>query len=131
MAAKKKNSPSFEESLESLRKIVSELEQGKLTLSDSLEKYEVGVRSLKECFDRLQEAQRKIEKLVKIDENGNLITEPFEDKASHPSMGGNQGEQGYRAGGDTVNQITSVSRTETAAEAVEKPRPAGGTDSLF
>lgn len=83
--AKKNIAPTFEESLETLRKIVNELEHGNLTLSQSLEKYEQGVRSLKECYDNLQQAQRKIEKLVQIDQNGNLVTEPFQDKPSHPN----------------------------------------------
>lgn len=81
--ATKKQSLTFEQSLETLRKIVGELEHGNLTLSQALEKYELGVRSLKECHAHLHQAQRKIEKLVQIDPNGNLITEPFQDKPSH------------------------------------------------
>lgn len=87
MAKKKttsKRTPSapFEQSLEELKQIVGELENGNLTLSDSLEKYEQGVGHLKQCFETLNQAQRKIEMLVDLDEDGNLITRPFDDSAS-------------------------------------------------
>ncbi len=84
MARKKAKSdtPTFEESLEELKSIVSELENGKLTLSDSLERYELGVKRLSECYHALNEAQRKIEQLVRIDDQGRLITKPFDDSAT-------------------------------------------------
>ena len=81
-AAKKKDIVPFEESLEQLRVAVTELEAGNLTLSDSLETYEKGVASLKQCYESLNAAQRKIELLVNLDENGNLATRPFDDAAS-------------------------------------------------
>lgn len=79
---KKPNAPSFEESLESLRQTVSELENGNLTLSESLEKYELGIASLKQAYDALNAAQQRIEMLVDLDEEGNLVTRPFDNTAS-------------------------------------------------
>lgn len=73
---------SFEVSLEKLKAIVSQLENGKLTLTESLERYEEGIKFLTECHDLLNKAQMKIEQLVKLDENGRLITKPFDDTAS-------------------------------------------------
>jgi exodeoxyribonuclease VII small subunit len=142
MAVKKKNSPTFEESLDSLKKIVSELEQGKLTLGESLERYESGVRSLRECYDQLQEAQRKIEKLVKIDENGNLITEPFDDQGSHPGAnlaagnpsGGNP-SGGYRSSKDTVQTEGAGADKPATGRATGRgageTKSEGGKSSLF
>ena len=72
----------FESALEQLKEIVSELENGNLTLSDSLEKYEQGVKNLKDCYQALEQAQKKIELLVKLDDNGNLVTRPFDDTAT-------------------------------------------------
>ena len=73
---------SFEQSLEQLRNVVGELENGNLPLSESLEKYEQGVANLKSCYDALNQAQRRIELLVDLDEEGNLVTQPFDDTAS-------------------------------------------------
>ena len=86
MAKKKKQtsaSPSFEDSLDQLRAIVSELEQGNLSLDDSLKKYESGVKHLNQCYASLKAVQRKVEVLVDLDENGRLKTVPFDDQASN------------------------------------------------
>lgn len=69
----------FETSLNQLKAIVRELEEGNLSLSDSLEKYESGMKYLKQCHLALEAAEKKIELLVRVDEDGNLITEPFDD----------------------------------------------------
>lgn len=76
----------FEVSLEKLKTIVSQLENGKLTLSESLNCYEEGIKSLKECHEALNIAQMKIEQLVRLDENGRLITKPFDDTASFENL---------------------------------------------
>ena len=87
MAKKKPSSaksvaPSFESSLESLNEVVQQLEDGQLSLSDSLEQYEQGVKHLKNCHAALKAAERKIELLVKLDKDGNLVTQDFDDSAT-------------------------------------------------
>ena len=57
----------FEEDLKKLQKIVEELSGGKITLGESLKKYEEGVRLTKSCSQVLAEAQRKVELLMKKD----------------------------------------------------------------
>lgn len=57
-------SQNFEASLASLEKIVRELERGELPLEKSLELFERGVRLSRECQERLQEAERRIEVLL-------------------------------------------------------------------
>ncbi len=79
---RKPESIPFEEALGKLKAVVSELETGNLTLSDSLEQYEQGVKNLKCCYEALESAQKKIELLVRIDDDGNLITQPFDDTAT-------------------------------------------------
>ena len=60
-------SQNFEASLAALEKIVRELERGELPLEKSLELFERGVRLSRECQERLQEAERRIEVLLQRD----------------------------------------------------------------
>ena len=57
----------FEEDLKKLQKIVEELSSGKITLGESLKKYEEGVKIAQSCSQALEEAQRKVELLMKKD----------------------------------------------------------------
>ncbi len=57
----------FEEDLKKLQKIVEELSGGKITLGESLKKYEEGVRLAQLCSQTLAVAQRKVELLMKKD----------------------------------------------------------------
>jgi exodeoxyribonuclease VII small subunit len=56
---------SFESSLKELEQIVQQLEGGDLPLERSLELYEQGVRLYRECQQRLDEAEHKVEILLK------------------------------------------------------------------
>jgi len=67
---------SFEESLAELEGIVEKLEKGQLSLDESLLLFEKGIKLVRECNDKLKNAQQKVEKL--IEESGELKTEPFE-----------------------------------------------------
>ncbi|HEX3142769.1 MAG TPA: exodeoxyribonuclease VII small subunit [Pyrinomonadaceae bacterium] len=67
----------FESSLEELERIVRELEQGELPLERSLELFEHGVALSRECQDRLNQAERRIEILMR-DNKGQSTTAPFE-----------------------------------------------------
>src|SRR5215211_911979 len=55
---------SFEAQLATLERIVRELERGELPLEKSLELFEEGVRLSRECQERLNEAERRIEVLL-------------------------------------------------------------------
>ena len=80
------NSRSFESSLEELERIVRELEQGELPLERSLELFEQGVKLSRECQDRLNQAERRIEILMR-DSQGRSVARPFE---SETGNGGNE-----------------------------------------
>ena len=71
-------SRTYEASLEALEQIVRELEQGDLPLEKSLELFEQGIRLSRECQDRLSQAERRIEILLK-DNHGRTVVTPFED----------------------------------------------------
>lgn len=72
-------SRTFEASLEALERIVKQLEGGDLPLEKSLELFEQGIRLSRECQERLSQAERKIEVLLR-DNQGRPVTAPF-DKA--------------------------------------------------
>jgi exodeoxyribonuclease VII small subunit len=78
-----KNSPeqsrTFEASLEALEQIVQQLESGDLALEKSLELFEQGIRLSRECQDRLSQAERRIEVLLR-DNQGRPVVAPFEEK---------------------------------------------------
>ena len=84
LAKKKTGKPasqqvSFEASLEQLEQIVKDLEAGQLGLSESLELYERGINNLKACHQALSVAERKIQLLTAVDEDGNPTTESFDE----------------------------------------------------
>ncbi len=67
----------FEDQMKHLQKIVEELAGGKLTLGESLKKYEEGVKLAQSCAAQLNDAQRKVELLMKKD--GEYKLEKFDD----------------------------------------------------
>jgi len=66
----------FEEALQELETIVQRLEDGNLSLDESLALFEEGIKLSRLCAQRLDEAEKKIELLLK-DENGALYRQPF------------------------------------------------------
>jgi exodeoxyribonuclease VII small subunit len=78
---------SFEGQLASLERIVRELERGDLPLEQSLELFEQGVRLSRECQERLNEAERRIEVLLRGGD-GSTIAVPFESEESIEDEGG-------------------------------------------
>jgi exodeoxyribonuclease VII small subunit len=69
-------SRTFEASLEALEKIVQQLEGGDLPLEKSLELFEQGIRLSRECQERLSQAERRIEILLR-DNQGRPVVAPF------------------------------------------------------
>lgn len=74
-----KDKQSFEEDIKRLQKIVEELSGGKLTLGESLKKYEEGVKLAQSCSLVLNDAQRKVETLMKKD--GKFSLDKFDDSS--------------------------------------------------
>ncbi len=67
---------SFEESLTKLEEIVAKLERGDLSLEDSVKLFEEGTRLSADCRKQLEEAEGKVEMLVK-QRDGAMRREPF------------------------------------------------------
>ena len=74
----------FEDALNKLEKIVSQLEEGDIALEESLRLFEEGIRLSRFCNQKLDEAEKKVEILLK-DKDGLLKTRPFD-----PSMNSGQ-----------------------------------------
>lgn len=66
MAAKKK-SLDFEQALVELERVVTAMEAGNMPLEESLKAFEQGVKLTRECQQALQEAEQKVELLLKTD----------------------------------------------------------------
>ena len=69
----------FEAALSRLEEIVGSLESGELALEQSLKLFEEGVKLARVCNARLEEAERKVEVLLK-DKNGKMTAKPFEEE---------------------------------------------------
>jgi exodeoxyribonuclease VII small subunit len=74
----------FEDALNKLEKIVSQLEEGDISLEESLKLFEEGIRLSRICNQKLEEAEKKVEILLK-GEDGILRAQPFS-----PSAGSGQ-----------------------------------------
>ncbi len=75
----------FESALKSLEEIVVQLEAGDLTLDRALELFEEGIKVSRFCSSKLDEAERKVEILVKA-ADGTMKEMPFsEDIESNES----------------------------------------------
>jgi exodeoxyribonuclease VII small subunit len=75
-------SPTFEQALAALEKIVHELEEGQLGLGEAVARYESGVKLLKQCHSLLAQAERRIELLTAVDALGQPVVEPFDEAAA-------------------------------------------------
>ena len=67
----------FEKALARLENIVGELEQGELALEKALKLFEEGVKISRFCGAKLDEAERKVEILLK-DGKGELTEKTFQ-----------------------------------------------------
>lgn len=72
----KQKQENFEQAMEELEKIVLELENGNLSLDESVKKFENGMEISKKCNEILQNAEKKITILIEKDDI--LDEKPFD-----------------------------------------------------
>jgi exodeoxyribonuclease VII small subunit len=65
----------FEEALERLEEIVKKMEAGEMTLEESLKAFEEGIRLSRLCAKKLDEADRRVEILLR--QESELVPKPF------------------------------------------------------
>ena len=71
------DAPDFETALKRLEEIVKKLENGELSLDSALQLFEEGIKLSRFCHTRLEEAERRVEILLKSS-SGQPRAVPFE-----------------------------------------------------
>ncbi|UTA47512.1 exodeoxyribonuclease VII small subunit [Simiduia sp. 21SJ11W-1] len=74
--ATRKKAQDFEQSLAALEALVARMEEGDLSLEESLKAFEEGVQLTRECQARLQAAEQRVNLL--LEKNGELSLEPLD-----------------------------------------------------
>ena len=75
---RKKSTSLFETSLVELEQLVEQMEQGDISLEESLKSFERGVKLTRTCQKALQEAEQKVQ--ILLEKNGQQTLEPFTDE---------------------------------------------------
>ncbi len=65
----------FEETMQKLEQITTELEKGELSLDESVRKFEEGIKLSKECNKILEDSEKRIN--ILINEDGNITEDNF------------------------------------------------------
>lgn len=66
----------FEQALNELKAIVDEMEEGKLSLEESLQKFERGITITRQCQKTLQEAEQQVQ--ILLSQNDNVTLNEFQ-----------------------------------------------------
>lgn len=66
----------FETSVKRLEEITSALEKENISLEEALKLYEEGVRLVRACNERLEDAERRI-RILKMTPDGEMVEEDF------------------------------------------------------
>lgn len=83
MTKKNAGNFNFEKALEELEQLVTAMEDGELTLEQSLQAFEKGIKLTRECQSALQEAEQKVQ--VLLNEEGDTGELETGDLESHDS----------------------------------------------
>ena len=78
MAAKQQSEFNFEEALQELERLVSSMEEGELSLEDSMKAFEKGIKLTRECQTALQKAEQKVQ--ILLNESGETQAFDVEDE---------------------------------------------------
>lgn len=69
---------SFEESMVQLSEIVDKLEEGEVPLDEAVALFEKGMAIAKLSKAKLDQAEKKVEELLRVEPDGTAVTRPFE-----------------------------------------------------
>ncbi|WP_455365577.1 exodeoxyribonuclease VII small subunit [Kaarinaea lacus] len=73
MAKKTRKSPNFEAAIAELESLVEEMEQGDISLEDSLKKFERGIELTRTCQQALQDAEQKVQMLIEKQQGDAIV----------------------------------------------------------
>lgn len=76
----KKKSVDFEQSLSDLEALVNQMEQGELSLEESLKAFERGIQLTRDCQERLSTAEQQVQTLM--EQQGQITLQPMADADS-------------------------------------------------
>ena len=82
MAKRPSKTPDFETALAELEALVEKMEQGDLSLDESLKQFERGVQLTRSCQLALKDAEQKVQ--VLLEKSGQQSLEPFDSDAESP-----------------------------------------------
>jgi len=82
VAKRSQKKPDFETALAELEALVEKMEQGDLSLDESLQQFERGVQLTRSCQQALRDAEQKVR--VLLDKDGQETLEPFDSDAGTP-----------------------------------------------
>lgn len=77
MAKRTTKTPDFETALTELEALVEKMEQGELSLDESLQQFERGVQLTRSCQQALKAAEQKVQ--ILLEKDGQSVLEPFAD----------------------------------------------------
>jgi exodeoxyribonuclease VII small subunit len=78
--AKKPSEPTLENSLTEINTVIEKMEQGDLSLEESLNYFERGIKLIKQAQKTLREAEQKVQILMKNNDNEKLSDYENNDK---------------------------------------------------
>lgn len=73
MAKKTRKSTNFEAAIAELESLVEEMEQGDISLEESLKKFERGIELTRTCQQALQEAEQKVQMLIEKQQGDAIV----------------------------------------------------------
>ena len=120
--------PSFEAALAELQQIVGDLEDGKLGLEPSLARFEQGIGLLRNCHRILDQAEQKIEMLVRLESDGAEVSAPFDASATFAAeapqkkTGRRKTSKSVTSGSEQISPAAPISG-EPIVDAEEKSGP--------
>jgi len=79
MTKKRQAGPGFETALQELEALVEKMEQGELSLEDSLQHFERGVKLSRTCQQALKDAEQKVEILLQKNDQEDIVPLDSED----------------------------------------------------
>ena len=79
---------SFEDAMAELEQVVRDLEDGSISLDESLARYERGVGLIKRCYAQLRDAEQRILLVTGTDDGGQPVLQPFQHTGTEQSAVG-------------------------------------------